>query len=120
MVRRPQHVPRRRTGGHLHVAAERVHETEIFIESFDLDDHDFVLNPGPGFVLAFPHLNDLKSLDEDGDGKITMEHFSKYHKEMFERLDTDGDGVLSGEELEGLHLKGDFAFEWVTREEEDE
>lgn len=105
---------------HIARALDRVHETEIFIESFDLDDHDFILNPGSRFVFAWPHLNDMKNLDENDDGEITLEEFSKSHKKMFDRLDKNGDGVLSGEELEGVHLKGDFAFEWVTREEEDE
>ncbi|MEE8258203.1 MAG: hypothetical protein V3R20_00780 [Sphingomonadales bacterium] len=105
---------------HIARAMERVHDHEILIESFDLDGNDFILNPGPGFVFAWPHLNDMKNLDENEDGEITMEEFSKSREKMFERLDKNGDGVLSGEELEGMHLKGDFAFEWVTREEEDE
>ena len=105
---------------HLARAMERVHENEIFIESFDLDGNDFILNPASRFVFAWPHLNDMKNLDENEDGEITLEEFSKSREKMFERLDKNGDGVLSGEELEGMHLKGDFAFEWVTREEEDE
>lgn len=105
---------------HIARALDRVHETEIFVKSFDLDGNDFILNPGSRFVFAWPHLNDMKNLDENDDGEITLEEFSKSREKMFERLDKNGDGVLSGEELEGVHLKGDFAFEWVTREEEDE
>ena len=101
------------------IAMERLRESEIFVKSFNLDDNDFILNPASRFVFVWPHLNDMNNLDENDDGEITLEEFSKSHEKMFDRLDKNGDGILSGEELDSMHLKGDFAFEWFTREEED-
>ena len=104
---------------HLERAMERVHEREVFVEKFEFGENEFIIKSHPGFAWAFPHMNDMSSMDENEDGKITPEEFTNSRSKMFERLDKNSDGVLDGDELEGMHFKGDFAFEWITREDED-
>lgn len=40
----------------------------------------------------------MKTLDTDGDGKITQAEFSQHHEAMFKQADTNGDGVLDADE----------------------
>lgn len=41
---------------------------------------------------------DLKSLDEDGDGKVSRDEFLGRSREKFDALDADGDGFIDEEE----------------------
>lgn len=40
----------------------------------------------------------MKTLDADGDGKITKEEFTKHHDAMFSKMDTNADGVVDATE----------------------
>ncbi|ESQ87879.1 EF-hand domain-containing protein [Asticcacaulis benevestitus] len=49
---------------------------------------------------------DLKTLDTDGDGKVSFAEFSARSKALFGRLDTDHDGSLSAAELKARPPRG--------------
>jgi len=59
---------------------------------------------GPGMGLHVEHMRhmmpmDIKSLDTNGDGKISLEEFSAPMKAHFAELDADHDGFLDQNEM---------------------
>lgn len=48
----------------------------------------------------------MKTLDTDGDGKITQAEFNQHHESMFKQADTNGDGVLDAAEHDKLMMGG--------------
>lgn len=48
---------------------------------------------------------DLKTLDTDGDGKLSLEEAPERMKESFSKIDTDGDGSISAAELGAIRRK---------------
>ncbi|MBW8880535.1 MAG: EF-hand domain-containing protein [Asticcacaulis sp.] len=53
--------------------------------------------PGRGFGM---HMQpETRSLDGNGDGKVSFDEFAKPMKDHFDRLDANHDGVLSDDEL---------------------
>lgn len=57
--------------------------------------------PPPGGPMHGPHMKpmDFKSLDTNGDGKLSFDEFSAPMKAHFAELDTNHDGVLEDSEL---------------------
>jgi hypothetical protein len=49
---------------------------------------------------------DLKTLDTNGDGKVSLAEFTAHAKVMFDKIDTDHDGVLSETELKAPPPRG--------------
>ncbi|MEO7477638.1 MAG: hypothetical protein ABIT64_00205 [Lysobacteraceae bacterium] len=41
----------------------------------------------------------LRSMDTDGDGRVSRDEYIAYMMQGFERIDTNGNGVLEGDEL---------------------
>lgn len=49
---------------------------------------------------------DLKTLDSNGDGKVSYDEFSARSKALFDKLDSDHDGALSEAELKAPPPRG--------------
>ncbi len=62
-------------------------------------------DPAAGKPAGKPPGLDLKSLDKDGDGKISQDEAPGRMKDGFSRLDTDGDGFIDAKELAALRRK---------------
>lgn len=54
-----------------------------------------VTGMGPGRMMA----KHMKMMDQDGDGKISLQEFMDFHDQRFQQMDVNGDGALDSEEL---------------------
>ena len=53
-----------------------------------------------------PHMDDLRDLDSDGDGKITLSEVPVLRRKFLQRADTNNDGVLDRNEIDNIRGRG--------------
>jgi len=54
-------------------------------------------------ALAHGGMTDFKTMDANGDGKISAEEHEAAAKKMFERMDANKDGIVSAAEMNAAH-----------------